>query len=297
MTDTDPTPTPTGSPVGGAVVVAAPPAEATAFRRLARHPTGIVGLLGTAVVLGIGLAAPWLAPNRPFATVAPPLVPPSRAFPMGSDALGHDLFSQVIHGARSSLLIAAVVSVLVLAIGTTVGLVAGSARSWIDDVLMRSAEVVQIIPRFFLALLVSAMFGAGTMRLALLLGLTSWPTLARIVRAETQSLIERDFVTSARSQGAPRRRVLTHEILPNVVPTTFAYLGLVVAQALLVEAGIGFLGLGDPNTVSWGQLAGEAQRFLRVAWWLPVFPGACIALTVLSLNLLGDALSDVIIRR
>ena len=106
---------------------------------------------------------------------------------MGSDALGHDLFSQVIHGARSSLLIAAVVSLFVLVIGTTVGLVAGSARSWIDDVLMRSAEVVQIIPRFFLALLVSAMFGAGTMRLALLLGLTSWPTLARIVRAETQS--------------------------------------------------------------------------------------------------------------
>ena len=271
--------------------------DASALARLVRHPTGLVGLIGTVLVASIGVAAPWLAPNRPFATVAPPLASPSKAFPMGSDALGHDLFSQVIHGARSSLLIATVVSLFVLVIGTTVGLVAGSARSWIDDVLMRSAEVVQIIPRFFLALLVSAMFGAGTMRLALLLGLTSWPTLARIVRAETQSLIERDFVTSARSLGASRPRVLTHEILPNVVPTTFAYLGLVVAQALLVEAGIGFLGLGDPNTVSWGQLAGEAQRFLRVAWWMPVFPGACIALTVLSLNLLGDALSDVIIRR
>ena len=271
--------------------------DSSALARLVRHPTGLVGLVGTGLIASIGVAAPWLAPNRPFATVAPPLASPSKAFPMGSDALGHDLFSQVIHGARSSLLIATVVSVFVLLIGTTVGLVAGSARSWIDDVLMRSAEVVQIIPRFFLALLVSAMFGAGTMRLALLLGLTSWPTLARIVRAETQSLIERDFVTSARSLGASRPRVLTHEILPNVVPTTFAYLGLVVAQALLVEAGIGFLGLGDPNTVSWGQLAGEAQRFLRVAWWMPVFPGACIALTVLSLNLLGDALSDVIIRR
>ena len=271
--------------------------DASALARLVRHPTGLVGLIGTVLIASIGVAAPWLAPNRPFATVAPPLASPSKAFPMGSDALGHDLFSQVIHGARSSLLIATVVSLFVLVIGTTVGLVAGSARSWIDDVLMRSSEVVQIIPRFFLALLVSAMFGAGTMRLALLLGLTSWPTLARIVRAETQSLIERDFVTSARSLGASRPRVLTHEILPNVVPTTFAYLGLVVAQALLVEAGIGFLGLGDPNTVSWGQLAGEAQRFLRVAWWMPVFPGACIALTVLSLNLLGDALSDVIIRR
>lgn len=265
--------------------------------RLVRHRTGLVGLIGTLTVVAVGVAAPVLAPNRPFALVAPPLAAPSRAFWMGSDALGHDLLSQVIHGARSSLFIAAVVSTLVLVIGVAVGLVAGSARAWLDDLLMRFTEVVQILPRFFLALLMSAMFGAGTTRLALLLGLTSWPTLARIVRAETQTLTGRDFVTAARALGAPRRRVLSREILPNVIPTAFAYLGLVVAQALLVEAGIGFLGLGDPNSVSWGQLAGDAQRFLRVAWWLPVFPGACIAFTVLSLNLLGDALADVIIRR
>ena len=262
--------------------------------RLVRRPSGAVGLGGTLFVVALGIAAPRLAPNRPFAIVAPPLAAPSRAFRMGSDALGHDLFSQVIHGARSSLVIAAVVALLVAVIGLVVGLVAGSSRSWIDDLLMRTTEVVQTIPRFFLALLVSAMFGAGTIRLALLLGFTSWPTLARIVRAETQSLVERDFVVAARALGASRRRILTREILPNVVPTTMAYLGLVVAQALLVEAGIGFLGLGDPNTVSWGQLAGEAQRFLRVAWWLPVFPGACIAFTVLSLNLLGDALAEAI---
>ena len=272
-------------------------ADPTAMARLVRHPTGLVGLVGTALVVTVGIAAPWLAPNRPFAIVAPPLAAPSSAFRMGSDALGHDLASQVVHGARSSLTIAAVVAALVLVIGTTIGLIAGSGRSWIDDLLMRMTEVVQIIPRFFLALLVSAMFGAGTLRLALLLGLTSWPTLARIVRVETQSFVERDFVTAARAMGARPSRVLVRDILPNVVPTTFAYLGLVVAQALLIEAGIGFLGLGDPNTVSWGQLAGEAQRFLRVAWWLPVFPGACIAFTVLSLNLLGDALADVIVRR
>lgn len=268
-----------------------------ALSRLMRDPRGIVGLLGTLLIVSIGLSAPWIAPNRPFATVAPPLAPPSSAYRMGSDALGHDLFSQVIHGARSSLLIAVVVAVIVFVMGNAVGLVAGSAQSWIDDVLMRSTEVVQIVPRFFLALLVSAMFGAGTLRLALLLGFTSWPTLARIVRVETQSLIEQDFVMAARAMGSHRRRVLAREILPNVIPTTFAYLGLVAAQAMLIEASIGFLGLGDPNTVSWGQLAGEAQRFLRVAWWLPVFPGACIAFTVLSVNLLGDALADIIVRR
>ena len=245
----------------------------------------------------VGLAAPVLAPNKPFAIVAPPLEAPSAKNLMGSDALGHDLFSQVVHGTRSSLFVLIVVAALVLFIGTGVGLVAGSSRRWVDDSIMRVAEIVQIIPRFFLALVVSSIFGAGLGRLALLLGLTSWPMLARIVRAETQSLIERDFVLAARSIGATRRRVLWREVVPNLVPTTFAYLGVVVAQALLVEAGIGFLGLGDPNRVSWGQLAGDAQRYLRVAWWLPVFPGACIAFTVLSLNLLGDRIADVVMQR
>ncbi len=273
------------------------PREQSAFGRVVARPAGLVGLLGTLLVLGVGAFAGSLAPNKPFALVAPPLASPSRAFLMGSDALGHDLFSQVVHGARSSLLIASVVAGCVLLVGTTVGLVAGATRNWVDDALMRTAEVVQIVPRFFLALVVSAIFGPGTVKLALLLGVTSWPALARIVRAETQSIVERDFVLAARSIGATRSRILWREVLPNVVPTTFAYLGLVVAQAMLIEAGIGFLGLGDPNSVSWGQLAGEAQRFLRVAWWLPVFPGACIAFTVLSLNLLGDALADVVARR
>jgi peptide/nickel transport system permease protein len=271
--------------------------EAPFIGKLLRHPAGVFGAVGTLFVLGVGLLAPSLAPSKPFAIEAPPLSAPNSEYLMGTDALGHDLFSQIIHGARSSLLIVAIVAIIVLIMGTTVGLVAGSAKQWIDDVLMRTSEVVQIVPRFFLALVVSSIFGAGLVRLALLLGFTSWPTLARIVRAETQSTIEQEFILAARACGATRRRILWREVLPNVVPTTFAYLGLVVAQALLIEAGIGFLGLGDPNTVSWGQLAGEAQRYLRVAWWLPVFPGACIALTVLSLNLLGDALAEVVARR
>lgn len=271
--------------------------ERGVLARIVRRPAGALGLAGCIVVGVVGLAAPHLAPNKPFAIVAPPLDAPSAKFRMGSNALGHDLFSQIVHGTRSSLFVLVVVAVLVLCIGTTVGVIAGSSRRAIDDVIMRAAEIVQIIPRFFLALVVASIFGAGLGRLALLLGLTSWPMLARIVRAETQSLIERDFVLAAYSVGATRRRVLWREIVPNLVPTTLAYLGLVVAQALLIEAGIGFLGLGDPNRVSWGQLAGDAQRYLRVAWWLPVFPGACIAFTVLSLNLLGDRIADVVMRR
>lgn len=264
---------------------------------LLRQPRGVIGLVGILAVVLVGATAPWLAPHGPFELVAPPLQPPGDAFPLGSDALGRDMVSQVIHGARSSLLIAAIVAPAVLTIGLLVGLIAGSVGGWIDDLLMRSAEVVQIVPRFFLALVVAALFGPGLVRLALLLGLTSWPTLARMVRSQTLSLVEQDFVTAARAVGASPARVLCREILPNVVPVALAFLGLVVAQALLVEAGIGFLGLGDPNTVSWGQLAGEAQRYLRVAWWLALFPGACIALSVLALNLLGDAVADVMAAR
>lgn len=271
--------------------------ERSILARIVRSPTGALGLTGCFVVACVGISAPILAPNKPFAIAAPPLAPPSGKFLMGSDALGRDLFSQIVHGTRSSVFVLTTVAALVLLIGTSVGLAAGSSQRWVDDLLMRVTEIVQIVPRFFLALVVSSIFGAGLGRLALLLGLTSWPTLARIVRAETQSLVEREFVVAARSAGATRRRVLWREVVPNVVPTTFAYLGLVVAQALLIEAGIGFLGLGDPNTVSWGQLAGDAQRYLRVAWWLPVFPGACIAFTVLSLNLLGDRVADVVVRR
>ena len=274
-----------------------PLTERGVLTRIIGSPMGFVGFAGCVTVALVGLAAPILAPHKPFAIVAPPLNPPSARFLMGSDALGHDLFSQVVHGTRSSMLVLVVVAVLVLCIGVAVGLVAGSSTRWLDDSIMRVAEIVQIIPRFFLALVVSSIFGAGLGRLAILLGLTGWPTLARIVRAETQSLVERDFVLAARSIGATRRRVLWREVVPNVVPTTLAYLGLVVAQALLIEAGIGFLGLGDPNRVSWGQLAGDAQRYLRVAWWLPVFPGACIAFTVLCLNLLGDRIADVVVLR
>ncbi len=173
---------------------AAPTAPATMLRALVRHPLGLIGLIGTLAVLIVGLAAPWIAPHEPFDLVAPPLSPPSRAHPMGSDALGHDLRSQVLHGARTSLTVAVIVAVCVLVIGLTVGLVAGSRHGWVDDVLMRGAEIVQIVPRFFLALVVAALFGPGVVRIALLLGLTSWPTLARMVRSQTQSLVEQDFV-------------------------------------------------------------------------------------------------------
>lgn len=267
------------------------------LRRTLRTPTGAVGAGVTLLLVTVGLLAPVLAPTDPFAVDGPPLAPPSSAYPFGTDALGRDLLSGVIHGARTSLVVAVGVAALVLLIGTAVGLVSGWAGGWWDDVLMRGTELFQVLPRFFLALVVIAFFGPGLHHLVLLLGLTSWPLLARVIRAEVFALRNREFVEAARLHGASRTRILLREILPNAVPPGLALVGLVVAQVILIEASLGFLGLGDPNVVSWGSLASEAQQFLRVAWWLSVFPGLAILVAVLALNLLGDALTEALTGR
>lgn len=260
--------------------------------RLVRRPIGIVGLVGTVSVVALGIAGPWLAPRDPFSVDGPSLAAPSWSYPMGTDALGRDMFSGVLYGARTSFLIAAGVASMVLVVGVAVGLLAGYRGGWVDDLLMRVTEAFQVLPRFFLALVVLAFFGPGLDRLVLLLGATSWPLLARVVRAEVFALRTREFVDAARVSGASGPRIVMREVLPHALSAATAVLGLVVAQVVLLEAGLAFLGLGDPNALSWGTMASEAQRYLRVAWWLSVFPGVAILITVLAWNLLGDALTD-----
>lgn len=243
------------------------------------------------LVVAVGLLADVLAPADPLLPAGPSLTPPSRAHLMGTDALGRDLLSGVVHGARSSVLIVVAVGAIVLVVGLAVGLASGYRGGRTDDVLMRATELIQVLPRFFLAVVAIALFGPGLDLLVLVLGLTSWATLARVVRAEVLTLSRQDFVDSARALGASHLRVVWRHVLPNALPPTVVYLGLVLAQVLLLEASLGFLGLGDPNRVSWGYLAGQAQEFLRVAWWLSFFPGLAIALAVLGLNLFGDGLT------
>src|SRR5215470_14400067 len=162
------------------------------------------------------------------------------------------------------------------------------------DALMRVTEFVLTVPRFFLAVVVIALFGAGTDRLILVLGLTSWPAIARVVRAQTLSLARREFVDAARALGATDTRVLLRHVLPGALPAALVVISTNAAGVILLEAGLSFIGLGDPQRMSWGYLANNAQPFLRVAWWLALFPGVAIALAVLGLNLLGDALNDLL---
>lgn len=264
------------------------------LRRALRRPAGVVGLVLAALLVGVGVLAPVLAPADPLAVVGPSLAPPGGAHPLGTDALGRDLLSGLIHGARASLLVAAGVGAIVLVIGGAVGTISGYYGGRVDDALMRFTELFQALPRFFLAILAVALFGPGLDLLILVLGLTSWTMLARVVRAEVLSLRRREFVAAARSLGASAPRIMALELLPNALPAAMALLGLIMGHVLLIEASLGFLGLGDPNVVTWGGLAGQAQPYLRIAWWLPLFPGLAILLAVLGLNLLGEALTEAL---
>jgi peptide/nickel transport system permease protein len=159
---------------------------------------------------------------------------------------------------------------------------------------MRITELFQAVPRFFLVLLIVALFGAGLDHLIYVLAFTSWPTLARVSRAEVLSIRDRDYVEAARSIGAPDRRIVLRHVLPNVLPTALVVIALTGSRIILLEASLSFLGLGDPSVMSWGYLVANAQRFLRVAWWMSVFPGLSIAVAVLGINLMSDALNDVL---
>jgi peptide/nickel transport system permease protein len=254
--------------------------------------SGVGGVGITGALLTVALFAGRIAPVGPFASVAPALRPPSLAHPMGTDDLGRDLLAGVVYGARTSLFVALAVTALASLVGIVVGAVSGWRGGAVDDALMRLTELVQVVPRFFLAVIVIALFGPGFDRLVWLLALTSWPLIARVVRAGVLSAKTREFVEAARALGASSARILTREVLPGVLPSAVVVASVNAAAVILLEAGLSFLGLGDPDAMSWGYLANNAQRFLRVAWWMALFPGGAIALAVLGFNLAGDALND-----
>ena len=265
-----------------------------AVRSYLRHPAGMVGMALTLLVVVTGLLAEVIAPGDPFRTVADPLLEPSGSHIMGTDNLGRDVFGAVVHGARTSMVVVLGVVVIASVIGLTVGIVAGYRGGWVDDVLMRITELFQSVPRFFLVLLIVALFGAGLDNLIYVLALTSWPTLARVSRSEVLSVRDRVFVEAARSIGATDRRIVLRHVLPNVLPTALVVIALTGSRIIILEASLSFLGLGDPTVMSWGYLVSNAQRFLRVAWWMSVFPGLAIAVAVLGINLMSDALNDVL---
>lgn len=263
-------------------------------RRMLRTPGGLFAGALLVVVVVTAVFADVVAPADPFAARFGGLQPPSGDHWMGTDQFGRDVFSGVVHGTRQSLFVALASGAIVMLLGMSVGLTSGYRGGWIDDVLMRLTELVQTLPLFFVAILVIAMYGAGTLQLVLVIGLMMWSWLARVVRAEVLSIREREYVEAAVASGASHLRICVREILPNALPSAIVMLGLILAQVILVEASLGFLGLADTETMSLGRLAGDGQSLMRVAWWLPFFPGIAILIAVLGLNLMSDAINDVL---
>ena len=265
-----------------------------ALRRLLANPAAVAGGFLLLLILLAAVTAPWIFPHDPLDMVGPPILWPGQdpAFPLGTDTMGRDVAAGLAHGARVSLAVGVTAALLSLAIGIAVGAAAGYAGGWVDAVLMRATELLQTIPSFLLVVVIVAIGRPSVAVIALSIGVASWPVVARLVRAEFRSLREAEFVQAARSIGFSHFRIALLEILPNALPPVIVTTSVLVANAILIESALSFMNMGDPNAVSWGSMIGDAREMLRTAWYLAALPGVSIILTVLSLNLLGDALND-----
>ena len=263
--------------------------------RLLRRAPARLALACLAAIVFMALCAPWITPVGPLDGGNDALLPPlSPGHWLGTDDLGRDIWTRVAYGARLSLLVGVCSAALAVAVGVVLGAWAGYHGGWVDAVLMRVAEFFQTLPRFVLALIVIALFGASTLKMILVIAVLSWPQMARLVRATVAGLKQSAFVDAARVAGMGHAAEIRSEILPNVAAPIIVLGSLDIAAAILIEASLSFFGLGDPNLVSWGTMLNDAQQYLRSAWWMSAFPGLAIALTVLSFNLLGDALNDAL---
>jgi peptide/nickel transport system permease protein len=236
--------------------------------------------------------APLIAPYDPFDLSQDALSAPTALHPLGTDNIGRDVLSRLIYGAQPTLMVGFFAALVASAIGFAIGALSGYFGGWADLVLIRVAEFFQMFPVFFLALVVVTLTGPGHVKVILILGLASWPGIARLVRVGFLSLKRVEFTEAALCLGASDRRVILRHILPNASPPAIVASSFVVGQAILTEAGLDFFGLGDPTLVSWGQMLNNAQQFLARGWWLSLFPGLAIVLTVVAANTLGDALND-----
>ena len=274
----------------------AAPREGRRLRAVLRNPTFMAGAAILAFFVFLALFADWICPGDPQDMVAQPVLWPGQdmQFPLGTDSLGRDVLSNLVHGTRASLLVGVAAAAIGLAIGMVVGAVAGFFGGRVDALLMRLVELFQTTPTFLLVVVIVAIREPSLATIALAIGLASWPTVARLVRAQFRSLREADFVMAARSLGYSSTRIIVQEILPNALPPVIVAASVMIANAILTEAGLSFLNMRDANVVSWGGMIGDGRDLLRTAWFLTALPGAAIAMAVLSLNLVGDGLNEIL---
>lgn len=263
--------------------------------RFRRHKMAMISMVILLILYVIALIAPYIAPFDPMEIhVGPRLSPPSWEFPAGTDRLGRDLLSRLLIGSRISLSIGFVAAGLAISIGTLVGAVAGYFKGVIDEVLMRVCEVIMAVPQFFLLLTVVAIFERSMLNIMLVIGLTTWPSAARLVRGQFLSLREMDYVEAARAIGAKNSRIVIGHILPNVIAPIIVSTTLRVGGAILTESALSFIGLGITDPPSWGSLMEAGRHVLMIAPWKTMIPGVLVFITVLAYNFIGDGLRDAL---
>ena len=265
-----------------------------AFAIFARNRFSLLGLALLSLLALLALVGPQVSPfDAHTVGVGPTLASPDLRHWLGTDDLGRDVLSRVLSGLGVSLLVGFSTAVMATTAGVLVGAVAGFAAGRLDDLLMRATEVFLVIPRFFLAILLVAFFGANLFNLIVTIAVLSWPEIARLTRAEFLSLRGRQFVDAARIAGAADRELIFGEILPNALGPVIVSATLLMGQAMLLEAGLSYLGLGDPGRISLGLMLNQAQSIMRSAWWATAAPGLSIFVAVIAINLIGDGLNDI----
>ncbi|GAA4215506.1 peptide/nickel transport system permease protein [Sagittula marina] len=273
---------------------AEPPRYVVFWRRYRRNRAALLGLFLFAIVVLMALTAGLVDPGDPLRRAGQPLVPPfvDASTPLGTDQLGRSILSQLFYGARISLLVGVLATLVSIIIGIVIGALAGYFGGWVDDLLMRVTEAFQTIPNFVLLLTLVAILGSKIEWITVAIGVVSWTAPARMVRAEFMSLRNREFVDAARNLGVSNTSLIFREILPNALPPIIVYASVIMALSILLESALAFLGLGDPNYASWGNMIGQGRAVLRTAWYCSAIPGIAIVLTVLSFSLLGEGLND-----
>jgi peptide/nickel transport system permease protein len=264
------------------------------LQRFGRNWSAVAGCLVLLAIILAALLGPGLYDVDPFDMLGRPTQPPSARFPLGTDVSGRDILAGLLHGARVSLLIGVIASLGATAIGVVVGGVAGYFGGWVDDVLMRVVDFFLTIPSFVLAVVIVAIFSPSVGVITASIAAVSWPSVARLVRGEFVVQRDREYVLACRGLGMSTAEIMVRQILPNALAPIIVVCSLMVATAILTEAGLSFLGLSDPDVMSWGYMIGVGRSVLRVAWWMAAIPGVTIMITVLAINLVGEGLNDAL---
>ncbi|MCV2446230.1 ABC transporter permease [Paracoccus sp. DMF] len=259
-----------------------------------RSPSAMLGLALLILVMAMTFAGPHLYQVDPFEIVWAPLTPPGEeaTIPLGTDNLGRDILAGLIAGGRATLAVGFAAAAITMLIGVLIGAYAGFYGGWVDDMLMRVTEFFQVLPPLLFAMVVVTLFQPTLINVALAIGIVSWPQTARLTRSEFRRIRTLEYVSAMRAIGAGDGNIIWRVILPNALPPLIVSATLTIGMAILFEAGLSFLGLSDPNVMSWGLMIGSGREYLLDAWWVVTLPGAMIFLTVLGVSLVGDGLND-----